>query len=685
MGLFPVPDSCLSALPGGIALVTAGPIAGRPATSALARVTPRTDPFQPGTDLARPLQTCLLRIVPTTRERVMPDLAAVLAPNASAIGGGPTKPTSPGAPSGTPGDGRPADFADHLALATGQGQAAVPAAPPPPPGANPVPPDAEWRQPGVSDGINRVGDTPFWPMPMPANGIEVMAEEPTDVPGDASDMTEDDPAGPTDHAEAGALDATVLTPIVDCALPVMPDPTVTAGAVPVNQPPASPTDVLADDSDRDRRAALATTAPSDTAQAARTPSFPVRPPGPDAASALLDRGFEQPAITDPKTPASGSEPGRAEAGSASPRSGGLDAAPAQPGATQPGTIQPGATHPGTTQPGATRAGATRAGATLADASPAGTNQAGTLPAGTMPTGTIPDGATQAGTTPSAPDAGNPAPRPGQASDASRQAADQAARRAGGEIAAQGMQADLRADDSGTRRAAVEAARDATEAAQTTPDPTNQAMTAPFAPDAPDRSSPTAEPRSASTPADQIATRVAPVLVRIDPGATGGQRLTIRLDPEELGQVEVRIERPEPLTARVHILVERPETLALLRRDQAALERALDDAGVGTQARDVVFDLADPAPTTTVPSAAATDSRQDPPSRQDTPRFGAETFATMADHQGDRRSGQGDGRDRAAYPGSAGMDRFGPDPLSGSPGAALAESGAWRRPGLNITA
>lgn len=591
----------------------------------------------------------------------MPDLAAVLAPNASPIGGGPTKPATPGTPSGTPGDGRPGDFADHLALATGQGQAVVPASPPP--GANPVPPDAEWRQPGVSDGINRVGDTPFWPMPMPANGIEVMADEPTDVPSDASDVTDDDPTGPTDHAEAGALDSAVPVPIVDCALPVIPDPTAMAGAMPVNAPPASPTDVLAADSDRDRGVMPATTAPSDMAHAAQTPSFPVRPPGPDAASALQDRGFEQPAGTDPKTPASGSEPGRTGPIPASPRSGGLDAAPAQPRTTQPG--------------------ATRAGMTLADASPAGTTQAGTFPAGTMP-----DGTAQAGTTPSAPDAGNPAPRPGQASDASRQAADQAARRAGGEIAAigaQGMQADLRAEDSGTRRAAVEAARDATEAAQATPDPTSQTMAAPFAPDGPDRSSPTPEPRSASTPADQIATRVAPVLVRIDPGAAGGQRLTIRLDPEELGQVEVRIERPEPLTARVHILVERPETLALLRRDQAALERALDDAGVGTQARDVVFDLADPAPATTIPSAAAADSRQDPPSRQDTPRPGAETFAAMADHQDDRRSGQGDGRDRAAYPGSAGMDRFGPDPLLGSAGAALAEPGAWRRPGLNITA
>ncbi len=118
---------------------------------------------------------------------------------------------------------------------------------------------------------------------------------------------------------------------------------------------------------------------------------------------------------------------------------------------------------------------------------------------------------------------------------------------------------------------------------------------------PTQASPTQAPAAASStePASapdapapsRLAEQIAPAIIRLDSAPGGTQRLTIRLDPVELGQLEIRIERSDDSATKVQVLVERPETLALLRRDQPALERALDQAGMAADQRDVILQLA----------------------------------------------------------------------------------------------
>jgi hypothetical protein len=74
---------------------------------------------------------------------------------------------------------------------------------------------------------------------------------------------------------------------------------------------------------------------------------------------------------------------------------------------------------------------------------------------------------------------------------------------------------------------------------------------------------------------------------------GAQRLTVRLDPPDLGHVQVKIDRPPDAPARVEITVEKPETLNMLLRDQPQLQRALDQAGVPAEGRNVTFHVAAP--------------------------------------------------------------------------------------------
>ena len=98
-------------------------------------------------------------------------------------------------------------------------------------------------------------------------------------------------------------------------------------------------------------------------------------------------------------------------------------------------------------------------------------------------------------------------------------------------------------------------------------------------------SPTAAPPPA-TPARQIA----PVLVSVAI-AGGTAKLSVTLDPAELGRVEISIERTGD-TAEVRVFAERPETLMLLQRDQRELDRALTQAGMGTDGRSLSFSWTD---------------------------------------------------------------------------------------------
>ncbi len=85
-----------------------------------------------------------------------------------------------------------------------------------------------------------------------------------------------------------------------------------------------------------------------------------------------------------------------------------------------------------------------------------------------------------------------------------------------------------------------------------------------------------------------------------------QRMTLQLAPAELGAVQIGIERAPNGPATVTLLVERADTLLLLMRDQPALHRALDAAGLAAEGRTLHFGLAQPGPanTTTTPIPAS---------------------------------------------------------------------------------
>jgi len=71
---------------------------------------------------------------------------------------------------------------------------------------------------------------------------------------------------------------------------------------------------------------------------------------------------------------------------------------------------------------------------------------------------------------------------------------------------------------------------------------------------------------------------------------GNTRFQIRLDPPELGKIDVRLDfdRSGQVTAR--LTVEKAETLDLMQRDQRALERALQQAGLDGQKTNLEFSL-----------------------------------------------------------------------------------------------
>lgn len=70
---------------------------------------------------------------------------------------------------------------------------------------------------------------------------------------------------------------------------------------------------------------------------------------------------------------------------------------------------------------------------------------------------------------------------------------------------------------------------------------------------------------------------------------GAQQFEIRLNPPEMGKIDVQLEMDgKNVTAR--LTVERAETLDFLQRDQRALERALQQAGLNTDKANLQFSL-----------------------------------------------------------------------------------------------
>jgi hypothetical protein len=115
-----------------------------------------------------------------------------------------------------------------------------------------------------------------------------------------------------------------------------------------------------------------------------------------------------------------------------------------------------------------------------------------------------------------------------------------------------------------------------------------------------------------------AAQVAPVIVALTRvGDT--DRLTVQLAPAELGRVQVHVERHKDGPTLVTLTADRPQTLDLLVRDQNALHRALDQAGIPADARSVAFHLGGDA----TPTAGAASANASPtPANAPTPAAGS---------------------------------------------------------------
>jgi flagellar hook-length control protein FliK len=77
---------------------------------------------------------------------------------------------------------------------------------------------------------------------------------------------------------------------------------------------------------------------------------------------------------------------------------------------------------------------------------------------------------------------------------------------------------------------------------------------------------------------------------------GERRFDIRLDPPELGRIDVRLEIDHKGNTSTKLIVERAETLDMLQRDARGLEKALQSAGLKTDAGGLEFTLRQDAQT-----------------------------------------------------------------------------------------
>ena len=73
-------------------------------------------------------------------------------------------------------------------------------------------------------------------------------------------------------------------------------------------------------------------------------------------------------------------------------------------------------------------------------------------------------------------------------------------------------------------------------------------------------------------------------------ANGQNNFSVRLHPAELGQVDIRLEFLADGKIQAAVSVENEKTLAMLQRDQSALEKALQDGGINLSNKDLNFSL-----------------------------------------------------------------------------------------------
>lgn len=98
----------------------------------------------------------------------------------------------------------------------------------------------------------------------------------------------------------------------------------------------------------------------------------------------------------------------------------------------------------------------------------------------------------------------------------------------------------------------------------------------------------------ATQAGQAHPATATVSAQISKAVQNGdtRNITLHLDPPELGRVEVRLEFGRDNTVKAHLIIEKPETYAMLQRDAASLQNALEDAGMETGSDSLNYEMAE---------------------------------------------------------------------------------------------
>jgi flagellar hook-length control protein FliK len=184
----------------------------------------------------------------------------------------------------------------------------------------------------------------------------------------------------------------------------------------------------------------------------------------------------------------------------------------------------------------------------------------------------------------------------------------------------------------------------------------------------------------------VAQQLAPALLSLTQGHGGASQMTLRLNPAELGMVQVQIDRTAAGPASVAITAERPETLQMLRQDQPALQRTLDQAGVPAEGRTVSFHVAQ------IAGSAASNgtpgfggSQGNPPSTAPGNQAGSQSGNTPSHPQDDgSTNGGGAGYTMRDQSGNAGGRRPNALPAQTAP-ADETRSPKWLQVGLDITA
>ncbi len=90
--------------------------------------------------------------------------------------------------------------------------------------------------------------------------------------------------------------------------------------------------------------------------------------------------------------------------------------------------------------------------------------------------------------------------------------------------------------------------------------------------------------SQPTPSSQAAVEIVKAI------NAGKDHIRVRLNPAELGQIDVSLKVRHDGTVKVVVTTDRPETFDLMQRDSRGLERALQDAGLKTDAGSLSFNL-----------------------------------------------------------------------------------------------